>query len=194
MSESVQPSDHITIVAASIRPISGRYEGEMSLPQPGRLFLDLRIDVDSVTPNSLSVNRVSGDIYQVFRSNLPGQPPRVSRTYIESWIVDHPELEWSDDHAVIDGQVRFWSSTHAATTVSIRVEWDHSRQTRSATISFTEVDGARRTFTCHRMSDSVRQLNLEIDVCSSVNRPPVIPVYDTNWHRDRPADLPRRAK
>jgi hypothetical protein len=82
---------------ASAPPISGRYDGEMSLPQPEPFVLDLRVDVDGAVDNSPVMNRVSGDFYQVFQATLPGQPARVSRTCIESWIVDHPQVTWSSD-------------------------------------------------------------------------------------------------
>lgn len=186
-------AETVTVVAAvSLRPVSGRYEGEMSLPQPGRFLLDLRIDIDSATANSAAMNRISGDLYQVSRITLPGQPARLSRTYIESWIVDRPQVESSGDHIDITGNVRFWTGTHAATTVAVRVSRDNSQFAHAAMITFTETGGGQRSFTCRRVSESFRDLELEIDVCASVNQPPLIPDYDTNWHDDRPVDLPQR--
>ena len=188
-----ETADIATIVAAStIKPASGRYEGEMTLPQPGKFMVDLRIDIDSTVAHSPTMNRISGDFYQVSRVTLPGQPPRISRTYIESWIVDHPQVEWSSDRVDISGAVRFWTGTHAATSVAIRVSRDSSQPVNAAGVTFTESGGATRSFVCHRISEHLRTLALEIDVCASVNNAPLLPVYDTHWHSDRPADLPRR--
>ena len=172
--------------------ISGRYDGEMSLPQPGRFVLDLRLDIDAALNNSPVINRVSGDFYQTFRTTLPGQPPRVSKTYIESWIVDHPQVTWLSDHVDIEGSVRFWTSTHAATTVAIRIGWDNSQQTRTGTVTLTETGGGQRSFTCRRTSECFRSLKLEMAVCSSVNAEPLRPNYDTRWHNNRPTNLPQR--
>ena len=65
------------------------------------------------------MNRVSGDLYQVTRTNLPGQPSQTARTYIESWIIDQPALSDAADHVDITGDVRFWIGTHPATTAAL---------------------------------------------------------------------------
>jgi len=65
-------------------PLSGLYQGEMMLPQPGRFVLELRVDIDEEVVNSPVMRRVSGDLYQVTQTALPGQPPKLARTYIES--------------------------------------------------------------------------------------------------------------
>src|SRR5579871_6122591 len=134
--------------AAAAPPISGRYDGEMSQPQPGKFALDLRIDVDSAVANSPVMNRISGDIYQIFRTVLPGQPDRVARTYIESWIVDRPTVTPAGDHVEIAGDVRFWSGVHPAMNVVIRIGWDDLQQTRVATTMLTETGGSQRSFAC----------------------------------------------
>ncbi len=84
--------------------VSGRYEGEMTMPQAGRYLLDLRIDVDPLHATSPVMNRVSGDLYQVDRIAVPGRPPRVWRTYIESWIVDLPQVDWDRCEVTIAGK------------------------------------------------------------------------------------------
>jgi hypothetical protein len=131
MLKTDRAEDISVLAVASTVPISGRFDGEMSLPQPGRFVLDLRVDVDPAVDNSPVMNRVSGDFYQTFQTTLPGQPPRVAKTYIESWIVDQPRVTWSSDHVDIEGNVRFWTGTHAATTLAIRIGWDNSLQTRA---------------------------------------------------------------
>lgn len=180
------------VASAPAVPVSGRYDGEMSLPQPGRFVLDLRIDVDAAIDNAPVMNRVSGDFYQVFQTTLPGQPARVSKTYLESWIVDDPQVTSSGDHVDIEGGVRFWTSSHPATTVAIRIGWDNSLHTRTGTVTLTEGGAGRRIFTCRRSSECFRSLELEVAVCSSVNVEPLRPIYDTRWHNNRPAGLPGR--
>jgi hypothetical protein len=138
------------------------------------------------------MNRVSGDFYQAFQTTLPGQPPRVAKTYIESLIVDHPQVTWSTDHVGIEGNVRFWTGTHPATAVAIRIGWDNSLQTRTGMVTLTETGGGQRSFTCRRSSECFRSLELEMAVCSSVNNEPLRPKYDTRWHNNRPANLPGR--
>jgi hypothetical protein len=187
-----QSADTSVLAGTTTVPVSGRYDGEMSLPQAGRFALDLRVDIDSALANSPVMNRVSGDFYQVFRTTLPGQPPLVSKTYIDSWIIDHPQVTWSSDHVDIEGSVRFWTGAHAATTAAIRIGWDNAQHSRSGTVTLTETGGARRSFTCHRSSESFRNLDLEMAVCASVNAQVLRPSYDTSWHDNRPSNLPQR--
>ena len=52
--------------------VSGLYQGEMMLPQPGRFTLDLRIDIDQESPTSPVTNRISGDLYQITPTTVPG--------------------------------------------------------------------------------------------------------------------------
>lgn len=174
------------------RTVSGLYRGEMTLPQPGRFVLELRVDVDSRSSVSPVMNRISGDLYQITRTVVPGMPPKVSQTYIESWIVDHPQVTWSAARADIKGRVRFWTGVHAATTVAIRIAWPGSPPAVSAAVTFTETGGAQRSFSCRQQTDCFRSVQLEIDVCKSVNKPPLRPAYDTHWHDNLPTGLPQR--
>jgi hypothetical protein len=180
--------------AQASRPltVSGLYQGDMMLPQPGRFELELRVDIDPRNLISPVMNRVSGDLFQVTRTNLPGQPPQISRTYIESWIVDHPVITPSTDHIDVTGTVRYWVGTHPATAVALRISWPGSPPAVGAEVTFTETGGSARKYSCRRISDAFRDVNIEIDVCSSVNTLPLLPNYDSSWHDDRPADLPHR--
>ncbi|HEV7880800.1 hypothetical protein [Bradyrhizobium sp.] len=180
--------------AQASRPltVSGLYQGEMMLPQPGRFELELRVDIDPRNLISPVMNRVSGDLFQVTRTNLPGQPPQISRTYIESWIVDRPVVTPSTDHIDVTGTVRFWVGTHAATTVALRISWPGSPPAVGAEATFTETGRATRKYSCRRISDSFRNVSIEVDVCASINTSPLLPNYDTSWHDDHPADLPHR--
>lgn len=183
-----------TAVAQNTIPqtISGLYSGEMMLPQPGRFVLELRVDVDPRNMISPVMNRVSGDLYQITQTNLPGQPTQTARTYIESWIIDRPEITPAAHHVDIVGAVRYWLGTHPETTAIINISWPGSPPAVSAEVTFTESGGATRKYNCRRSSDYFRKVNFEIDVCASVNQPPLLPAYDTSWHNDHPAGLPHR--
>jgi hypothetical protein len=172
--------------------VSGRYEGDMTATQAGRFQLDLRVDIDPRSANSPVMNRVSGDIYQILRIVLPGRRPILSKVYVESWIVDRPRVARSRNHVDIGGVVRFWQGQHPATEIAIRIGWGNFQPAGPAAVTFTESDGAQRSYSCQRVSDCFRDLRMEIDVCASVDQAPLLPSYDTSWHNTQPADLPRR--
>jgi hypothetical protein len=138
------------------------------------------------------MNRISGDFYQVSRTALPGQQARIAKTYVESWIVDRPQIVRSGDRLDIQGNVRFWTGTHAATTLAAQIGLDDSQQNRAATVILTESGGNERRFVCRRVSECFRSLELEVDVCASVNQQPLLPSYDTDWHANHPPGLPQR--
>lgn len=56
----------VLAVAATV-PISGRFDAEMALPQPGQFVLGLRVDVDSAVDNSPVMNRMSGGTHSQWR-------------------------------------------------------------------------------------------------------------------------------
>lgn len=172
--------------------LSGRYEGEMTAPTPARYQLVLRVDVDSRYTNSLVMQRISGDLYQVNRTDLPGQPPVVSRVYLESWIVDVPVVTWDGSTAVIAGSVRFWNGGHAATDLVIRIPEDPSGVAGPAQVTLTQTGGISQGYNCVKRSSHFREVQLETDVCVSVNAPPILPSYDTHASLTRPPDLPQR--
>jgi hypothetical protein len=172
-------------------PVSGLYAGEMTEPLPGRASLELRVDVDPRYRNSPVMDRVSGDLYQLNRLVLPGRPPRTWRVYRESWIVDQPEVRWSRSSVEITGTVRFWKGSNPATTVHVRIPWGGLEPAGPAEVTF-EAGTRTRRFACARRSDCFRELNLEVDVCESVNSPPLLPSYETSAHPTRPTDLPAR--
>lgn len=182
--------------AVSPRPISGRYEGEMTAPTGGRDLLDLRVDIDERYANSPVMNRVSGDFFQVNRLNLPGSPPRVWRVYRESWILNSPQVTWGQNSVEITGTIRFWNGTHPPTAIRVHIPWSASSMVGPAEVSFSPQGGIPSSYSCAKLSDCFRSLNLEVDVCSSVNPAavgaPLLPSYDVGAHPNRPADLPRR--
>src|ERR1043166_2157861 len=178
--------------AQAPQTVSGLYQGDMMLPQPGRFTLELRVDIDPRNMVSPVTNRISGDLYQISNTTLPGQPAQGARTYIESGIGDHPEVTISEDHVDVGGAVRFWIGNHPATTMAMRITWPGSPPAVAAQATFTATGGRTRKFNCRRGADHFREVQMEIDVCASVNRTPLLPSYDTSWHDVRPAGLPSR--
>jgi len=179
-------------------PVSGRYEGEMTAPSAGRYVLDLRVDIDPRYANSPVMDKVSGDIFQLFRIHkpfpAPGLPGRFLswRVYRESWIVDKPRVKWSKCQVEITGRVRYWKGGHPDTDVRIVIPWGAFKSIGPAEVTFTEVGGSTSTYSCARKSRHFRDALLEVDVCQSVNAEPILPSYDTCAHNNRPSDLPCR--
>jgi hypothetical protein len=138
------------------------------------------------------MDRVSGDIYQVFSFGLPGRPPFTWRVYRESWIVDSPTVNWSRCSVTITGTVRWWQGIHPQTSILIEIPWKTFSAAGPATVTFSYTDGATETYTCSRRSDAFRTLNLEVDVVQSASAGTVLPTYDTHAHHVRPAGLPQR--
>ncbi len=175
-----------------LRPVSGRYQGAMTSPFPGRSSLDLRVDIDPRHANSPVMDRVSGDFYRSFHFVLPGGRPLFWRVYQESWIVDRPEVSWSRCQVVITGTVRFWKGVHPATDIRIEIPWTLG-SIGPAAVTFTETGGLGSSYTCAKTSEAFRDLMLEVDVCQSVNLAPLLPSYDTHAHTIRPLGLSQRA-
>lgn len=173
-------------------PVSGRYEGAMTAPNPGRMVLELRVDIDPRYANSPVMDRISGDLFQVHRIQLPGRPAITWRVYLESWIVDQPTVNWSRCFVDVSGTVRFWKGTHPATSIRVHIPWGTFTPAGPATVTMIEPGGITTTYVCGRKSDCFRVLNLEVDVAQSVNAPPILPDYDTHAHPTRPPGLPQR--
>ena len=172
--------------------ISGQYDGEMTAPTNGLGFLDLRIDVDKRYANSPVMKRVSGDFYQVNKINVPGSPPKVTRVYRESWIVNEPKVKKLNGKIEITGKVTFWKGIHPASTLKIRMAAPQDGVTPTCIATFTRAGGQSAVYNCTKKSDAFRTLNLEIDVCKSVNADPLLPSWDTSAHPIKPAALPQR--
>lgn len=171
-------------------PISGSYAGPSS---DGSEELVLRIDVDPLGPNAPVMNRISGDLHRLTRFQLPGRPPARIALYRESWIVDEPVIEWGRCSAVIRGRVRYFKNRHPTTDVEVRVRWGSLTGPAGATVTFTVGDGTTRSFECARQGRHLRSIELELDVCRSVEGSPLSPAYDTMAHAVRPPDTARRA-
>jgi hypothetical protein len=172
--------------------ISGRYEGERTAPKSGGSFLDLRIDVDVRYPNSPVLKKVSGDFFQSNTVNVPGTPPKIARTYKESWIVNEPKVKKANNKVEITGKVIFWKGKHPDSTLKITMTTPQPSVTPTCVVTFSRPGGQPTVYNCTKKSDAFRTLNLEIDVCKSVNTPPVLPECNTDGHPNKPAGLPAR--
>jgi len=173
------------------KPISGRYEGEMTTPDAGKYLLDLRVDIDSRHANSPVMNRVSADLYQVYNYTW-GTLKYKWRVYKSSWIIDNPTVQWSSCSVTITGNLRFWTGYHIITSAKIVIPWS------GGTIGPAEVkissiwSSSSSVYVCSKKSNAFRDVELEVDICDSVNDAPILPEYDTDDHSNRPADLPQR--
>lgn len=176
------------------RGISGRYSGFQGGSDVVLLRnrLDLRVDVDvRHNSNSPVLNRISGDHFRRGLVFVPGGPLRFAETYVESWIVDNPVVQWQRCRAIITGTVRYYRGIHPATSVRIVVPWSWGA-IGDATVTFTTAGASGTPYTCAYRGDAFRSLELEVDYAASVDVAPETPAYDTTWHANRPADTPAR--
>jgi hypothetical protein len=150
----------------------------------------MRVDIDVRNANSPVLNRVSGDIYQVFTYRW-GTYKFTWRVYQKSWIVDNPTIKWTRCSVGIKGSVRYWKGIHLITDIEINIPWSGFK-TGPAEVKFKSIFGSTTTYSCDKVSNAFRDLTLEVDVCQSVNTAPILPSYDTHDHPNRPADLPQR--
>jgi hypothetical protein len=167
------------------QPISGRYSGAMIAPKPNSEILELRVDVDALSPSSPVTNRISGDFIAVNLLNVPGDPPQRWNVYRESWIVNDPQVTTSSAAVDLEGTVVFWEGTHPSATVSIHIPLSGSIGLAEVTLKSAEATIA--TYSCPRLSDAFRDLDLEVDVCQSVNQPPLLPTFNTALVPSTPA-------
>lgn len=166
-------------------PLSGRYFGTMRSPHPDVYQLELRIDIDRSHPNSLVMDRISGDLFEVISSGASE-----FTVYRESWIVDSPVVDWQESQAVVTGGIRNWADDTQNRSISITIPWT-STSVGPAAVEISD-DRITESFECEWKSNHFREIELEIDVCKSVNRAPLIPSHNTHDHHDRPEDLPQR--
>jgi hypothetical protein len=172
--------------------VSGRYLGASAGTGPVfplvRSLLDLRVDIDRTYANSAVMNRVSADMFRQMPSIWPNPP---SRVYQESWIIDSPQVTWRPCEVEIRGTVRWWRGIHPPTSARIVIPWTVVSM-GPAVVSLTQSGGTTSTYTCAKQSVFFRDLEMEIDVCASVNAGTIVPGYDTDSHNVRPPGLPRR--
>ncbi|HKO54367.1 MAG TPA: hypothetical protein VJ276_00735 [Thermoanaerobaculia bacterium] len=171
-------------------PISGWYVGDLSTPGGGSDRLHLRIDVDQKIALAPITNRVSADLFHVDEIKLPGQPPKQAEVYRESWLIDQPKVTQDADAILLEGVVRFWNGIHPSTTAQIRLPIKPPNAPAEVTLLHEGTPSLH--FNCVKASKFFRTVNLEIDVCKSVNKPPIFPLYGTHASTQRPAGTPKR--
>jgi len=163
----------------------------MTAPTAGRYSLDLRVDIDARHANSPVLEKISGDIYQLFRFRWFGRDFSW-RVYRESWIVEDPTVTWDRCNVEITGAVHYWKGGHPRTELHVNIPWKFLQPPGPAEVTFTEAGGDTSAYSCDRKSGAFREVMLEVDVCDSVNAEPILPSYDTDSHSNRPNDLPQR--
>ena len=168
-------------------PVSGRYVGDSATQR-----LVLRVDIDPLSVDAPVMNRISADELRLVVLKLPLRPPITYASYRASWIVDNPTVTWSRCSVTITGTVRYWRGTHPATAMSVTIPWATFSPAGPATVTLAADEASPRTFVCARTASSFRDLELEIDVCTSTNTEPITPTYDTHGHANRPAGLRQR--
>ncbi|MCD2441862.1 hypothetical protein LQ757_06175 [Agromyces sp. SYSU K20354] len=148
------------------------------------------MDIDPrFSKDSPVMNRVSGDFYST-RAVKDGFYWRTVRTYVGSWIIDRPTVQWAGCAVAISGQLRFWQGIHPVTTAVIRIPWNYTGIQPGTAVFRVGLDETSYTITYE--SDTFRDIRLELDYCSSVDVEPKVPVYGSRWHNNRPADTSDR--
>lgn len=167
-------------------PVSGRYAGEMTTPNNGAYYVDLRVDIDPCHSNAVVLKKVSGDNYRVFKWGTFKW-----YQYINSWIIDNPTVKWSRCSVGIEGNVRYWQGVYLLTSATIEIPW-LGYKVGPAKVTFKTLPWLTSTYVCAKKSRYFRDVNLEIDVCQTQNSPPIHPTYHTHAHSNRPTNLPPR--
>ena len=171
-------------------PISGLYRGNLTVPSGGSQRLDLRIDVDARISQAQLLKRVSGDIFRVDKVTMPGQPPKETEVYQESWILEAPQVKTTAAATVITGVVRFWNGIHPKASVKIRIP--RKPAGAAAEVTLARQASPPMSFVCRPAGMFFRSLNLQVDVCKSVNAEPTLPKYGTHSLKQRPPGLANR--
>jgi hypothetical protein len=176
--------------AAAMPAISGSYRGPLTSAPGERQRLDLRIDVDSRIPEAAVLKRVSGDIFRIDKTAVPGKPPIETEVYQESWILEQPQVKKSTASVIITGTIRFWNGTHPKATARIRIP--RSPKNAAAEVTLQLEAATPMTFSCKPAGKFFRSVRLEAAVCKSVDAKPTLPIYGTHSLAQRPADLTDR--
>ncbi|MCX8128895.1 MAG: hypothetical protein N3I35_02200 [Clostridia bacterium] len=176
------------------KPVSGTYKGYMTEPLAGKSLLELRVDIDTRHKNSPVMKKISGDLYSTKTISIPSKLPVTWQTYVESWVLDKPQIEWSKSSVAISGTITYSKSGHPTTTIAVTIPRKSifASDMGEATVEFTSSGGGTAKYLCPWLSNSFRKMTMEIDVCQSVNTEPLLPSYDTLSHSIHPADLPQR--
>ncbi len=173
--------------------VSGTYEGDSITPDTEERIV-LRVDVDRRSPHSPVLNRLSADIFRV-RDLAWGRSSFSWASYQRSWIVDAVTLDWDGSIRIARGNIRHWSGGGGLHSVEVRIPIQDRRVGTPVEVIIRDRRRRQvvRTFHCALTSRAFRDVRLEVAVCDSVNRDPVLPVYDTHAASDRPTELAKRS-
>lgn len=170
--------------------VSGSFYGQITSPTSGNWELDLRVDIDTQNTNTPVTNRISGDLYQVYKFSWGGRTYNW-RIYRTSWRVDSPAVSWSGCSVGVSGNVTYLEGSYPSTTLNMTIPWSYS-SIGAAQVTLQPSSGTASTYSCTKKSNTFRQLTLEVDVCSSVNSGTILPTYNTHAHNTRPTGLTAR--
>ena len=173
-------------------PVSGLYVGAMTTPSPGAWLLHLRVDIDPRSVHSPVLNKLSGDIFQMYNISKLRLWPSKRKIYKASWIMEKPAVSWQRCSVTITGSVTFYDDILPVVKAQITIPWQTFTAAGPARVIFFFEMNAKVEFECARQSDCFRIVNLEVDVADSVNIEPVLPFFNTHDHDERPDDLSQR--
>jgi hypothetical protein len=152
--------------------VSGTYKNP-SPPSGHSSILELRVDVDRQRPQ----HRVSGDFFDCESSNGEG-----SVLYTGSFVVESLTITEAEDEIVIKGPVRYFNDpTQVNDTIQVRI----ARPSADAIVKSKTSGTLISTYLCPRVSESFRDVTLEIDRFQGTTFPPTVNTH-VNPH---PADL-----
>lgn len=175
------------LAAAARPPVSGTYRGASQTSAPRQLEVELRVDVDESHPQSPTLNRVSYDLFENFTNN--NSQWQVHRG---SWIVDVPNAIVHSHEVAISGIARSWVGSQQI-NVNIRImRMDSTTLPGPVELTIEDAIGEAR-FDCEWKSHRFRNVDLEVDICKSVNsKKPILPSYDLHTHNNRPDEIGQR--
>jgi hypothetical protein len=137
--------------------ISGLYIGSTDDGGPPQ-ELHLRLDVDEPFDHAITLNRISGDLFEPDGLTAGARHPR-------SWFMDVSPPDPVPVPYSESGTVTFHGRPDTA-TIEITVDLHKSELVASVTIDFG-ADG-RRHYSCRHVDERFRQLTIHIDVCGSL--------------------------
>lgn len=170
--------------------ISGAYRGLLTSAPAGTQRLDLRVDVDSRIAEAMVLQQVSGDIFRIDTMVVPGQPTMETEVYQESWIIEQPKVKTTTKTVVITGSIRFWNDEHPNSTAKITIPLTPKGAAAEVTLTYQSLPP--RTFSCLPAGEFFRSVRLEVAVCKSVAKEPMLPLYGTHSLAQRPEKLTKR--
>ena len=165
-------------------PVSGLYHGRRIGSDSDVLEMELRVDVDQSLDESVVLNYLSWDLFQEFSHS-----DHSWRVYHGSWVVQDVDADWQATKVILTGTALSWS-TGLELNVEVSIPWT-AQSVGPADVRLADSNSLNQ-YRCDWKSNLFRSVELQIDVCKSVNAEPILPDYDTHAHNDRPSDVNQR--